>query len=298
MLDALIEKLTKLSIKLEEKISLREYSSFRIGGRGTLGIFPDSIEQLNECVRLCKSENCRYFIVGRGSNILFGDGDIQCAFIFTEKLSRLRVLEDEIYAEAGVSLAALANTAARHGLTGLEFARGIPGSVGGAVFMNAGAYGGAMSDVTVASTALNVESGEVFDVEEHNFGYRHSIYSERKELICLGAKFRLTRGNIDEINQKMSDLALQRREKQPLNLPSAGSYFKRPEGYFAAKLIDDAGLKGMCIGDACVSEKHAGFIVNLGNATAADVLTLEEMIRKEVAERFGVVLEREIIYID
>ena len=184
--------------------------------------------------------------------------------------------------------------AANASLSGLEFARGIPASVGGAVFMNAGAYGGQMSDIVAYTTALDTESGEIIQLTEHSFSYRESIYMKNPALVCLGAELRLRSGDSREINEKMREYTAKRREKQPLEFPSAGSYFKRPEGYFAGKLIEDCGLKGLCVGGAAVSEKHAGFLINLGSATAADVLELEKRVIDTVYEKFGVTLEREV----
>ena len=180
----------------------------------------------------------------------------------------------------------------------MEFASGIPASIGGAVFMNAGAYGGQMSDIVFESIALDKSSGQVMPIRKHAFGYRHSIYMENKDLICIGATLELAYADRDQISEKIKQLAAQRREKQPLEYPSAGSYFKRPEGDFAARLIDACGLKGARVGDAEVSVKHAGFIVNRGNATAKDVLSLEELVRKAVLEQTGISLEREVEFID
>ena len=195
---------------------------------------------------------------------------------------------------AEARLTALANIAARHGLSGLEFAYGIPGLVGGSVYMNSGAYGSQMSAVVEYSDAYDCRSGKVIRIYDHGFDYRKSIYMQNKELVCLGAGFVLNKGCEQEIRALMSANMSARRDKQPLELPSAGSYFKRPEGHFAGKLIEDCGLKGMRVGGAEVSSKHAGFIVNVGGATSADILELEEKIKEIVMSRFGVMLEREV----
>ena len=294
MIFELCKKLDGASVTYIRGISLKQYNSFRIDSKARLGIFPKSSEELARAVSILEECGQRYEICGNCSNILFGDGELDLAIIFTEKLCQIKVDGDVITAEAGVTLSSLASKAAELSLAGLEFAKGIPGSVGGAVFMNAGAYGGEMSDVVLSSVALNRQSGELFTVTDHGFGYRESIYAKHPELVCLSATVRLSKGNKEEINEKMRSFAEQRREKQPLNLPSAGSYFKRPEGSFAGKLIEEAGLKGKRINDACVSEKHAGFIVNLGGARACDILGLEEAVRDEVYKRFGVKLEREV----
>ena len=287
------------NVEYKKGVSLREHSTFRIGGVGELGIFPASGNKLSVALQACKSENIPFRIIGKGSNLLFSDGITQGAFIFTERMTGITVSNELITAEAGASLAALSSKAAENSLEGLEFAKGIPGSVGGAVYMNAGAYGGEISQSLVSSVAYNTETGKtiVLSADEHNFAYRHSIYMENP-LVCLEATFRLEAGDKTEIESKMREYAHLRREKQPLEFPSAGSYFKRPEGHFAGKLIEDCGLKGLSVGDAAVSEKHAGFIVNLGNATAEDVLTLEEKIKKAVHEKYGVTLEREVRKVD
>ncbi len=283
-----------LYIECKQNIPLSEYSSFRIGGVGEIGIFPKTREELAKCISVLKEKGKAYRIIGNGSNILFGDGNIEGAFIFTEKLKDISLNGNKIFAEAGASLSALASLAAENQLTGLEFAKGIPGSVGGGAYMNAGAYGGALSDIVEYSIALDVQNGSFLKIYDHGFGYRKSIYMENSDLVCVGVGFSLSEGDKTEINEKMKAFAISRREKQPLNLPSCGSYFKRPEGSFAGKLIEDAGLKGYRIGDAAVSEKHAGFIVNLGNATAEDVLRLEEYVKERVFSLFGVELEREV----
>ncbi len=277
-----------------EDIPLSRHSSFRIGGVGELGVFPKSREELILC--LSRAWRCQtpFYVIGKGSNILFGDGRLRGIFIFTERLSGIEIKDGHINAESGATLAAAAARAAEHSLTGLEFARGIPGSIGGAVFMNAGAFGGQMSDVVAASTAFNCESGELLSLSEHEFSYRESIYINDPRLICISAELKLSEGDPAEIAEKMRDLSERRRQKQPLELPSAGSYFKRPEGSFAGKLIEDCGLKGLRVGSAAVSEKHAGFIVNLGSATASEVLELESRVIDAVYKKFGVILEREV----
>lgn len=291
------ERIAKNGIAVKYDINLKRYSSFRIGGIGAVAIYPNSPRQAVECIDLLVSASAEFTVIGKGSNILFGDGYVDRAFVFTEGISELDLDGSCINAGAGVSLAALSVFAADNSLSGFEFARGIPGSLGGAVFMNAGAYGGDMSDIVVSSTAYDITNGDVIEVTDHAFGYRSSVYMNNEKLICLGCKMSLKPADKDEIRNKMSEYTVLRKEKQPLNLPSAGSYFKRPCGDFAARLIDEAGLKGMRIGDACISEKHAGFIVNLGEATAEQVIALEEHVRNTVYAKFGIELEREVRFI-
>ena len=269
-------------------------SSFKIGGYCTVAVFPKDTSELVWALNALKKSGIRTEIIGKGSNILFSDGRIDAALIFTSKMSGCEINGVNLFADCGASLSAISRACADKGLSGLEFACGIPGSIGGAVYMNAGAYGGCIADVLTLSTAYDRKSGEIKELEEHSFDYRHSIYMDDPDLVCLGARFKLIEGDADVIKAKNAELLDQRRQKQPLNLPSAGSYFKRPEGYFAAKLIDDLGLKGARVGGAAVSEKHAGFIVNLGGATFDDVMRLEEIVKNAVIENFGVELCREV----
>ena len=294
MRDELLKFFEKNGVEYRVDVNLKERSTFRIGGICALGLFPDSVEKAALCIRELRKMEEPFFIVGRGSNILFGDGVTERALIFTERLRGISREGNTVYAEAGVTLASLAAFAAKEDLCGLEFAAGIPGSVGGAVYMNAGAYGGEMSGVVSRSVAYDSARGKMLDVVDHGFGYRRSVYMDNADLTCLAAEFSLTEGDGEQIRGRMRELAAKRREKQPLEYPSCGSYFKRPEGHFAGKLIEDAGLKGARVGGACVSEKHAGFIVNLGGATAEDVLKLEALVTETVREKFGVTLEREV----
>ena len=288
------EALDRLGIPYRRTMSLKPLSTFRIGGTAELVLLPDSGEQLADTVRLLRQAEVRMEILGNGSNVLFGDGLLEGALILTKGMDACRVEGTQVIAEAGVSLATLANTAAQASLTGLEFVRGIPGTVGGALTMNAGAYGGAMSDVTVKGLALNARTGKRMELTDHSYGYRESVYLSNPDLICLRGEFSLREGDRGVIDDTMRSFATQRKEKQPLEYPSAGSYFKRPAGHFAGKLIEDCGLKGHTVGGAQIYRKHAGFIINLGDATADDVLRLEEFVRGEVFRRFGVTLEREV----
>lgn len=292
-----IDALDRSKIEYLLDLSLREYSSFHIGGIGEIGIFPKSVKEMSQTVEILREYSKKYHVIGNASNILFSDGKMDRVFVFTEGMSKIERTGDEIYAEAGAQLSSVAVCAMMNSLGGLEFAGGIPGSVGGGIFMNAGAYGGAISDVLVSSDAIDVKNGEIINITEHEFGYRESIYSKNDNLICLGGRFKLSFCPSSDIKAKMKEFARSRIEKQPLRYPSAGSYFKRPSGHFAGKLIEDCGLKGYRVGDAAISEKHAGFIINLGNATAADVLKLEEYVKERVLAEFGVELEREVRYI-
>ena len=231
--------------------------------------------------------------------MLFADDGYRGAIIFTKNMKEIFCDGKKIIAECGALLSSIANLARDNSLCGLEFARGIPGSVGGAVAMNAGAFGDEIKDVLISSRALDTSNGEIISIDKdnNNLGYRRSIYTENKNLICLSAVFELNTGDVSEIDSKMRQNSILRREKQPLEYPSGGSFFKRPAGNFAGKLIEDSGLKGVSIGGAQVSTKHAGFIINTGNATASDVMELADLVAQTVFEKFGVKLEREVIYI-
>ena len=281
-----------IGYKLDLSVALR--SSFKIGGRVALALFPNTSEQLSAAVTALYGAGVKHEIIGNGSNMLFAFDYYDGAFVFTEKLNKCDIYEEYIACGAGVSLAYLANLAAKSSLSGLEFAYGIPALLGGAVCMNAGAHGGQMSDVVIHSVALDKKTGNISRIDDSDFGYRQSAYTKDPDLVCLGATLKLTRGTESEIRARMAENIRQRKEKQPLELASAGSYFKRPEGHFAGKLIEDCGLKGFSVGGAQVSEKHAGFIVNLGSADWREVLELEKIIKERVASTFGVTLEREV----
>lgn len=274
---------------------MKNHTSFRIGGPAEVIVYPGTQDQCAEIVRMCRSAGLPLFVLGKGSNLLVSDRGLRGVVLCTDLLCNL-VVENGTYirAGAGASLKDAALFALQNGLSGLEFAHGIPGSVGGAVYMNAGAYDGEMSDV-VRSTAYIDESGELRVVEGdgHAFGYRKSVFSGRGCLITETV-MALRPGRREDIAARVEELLSRRCEKQPLDMPSAGSVFKRPPGHFAGKLIGDCGLGGYTIGGAQVSEKHCGFIVNRGGATAKDVMMLIEHIKKTVRERFGVELECEI----
>lgn len=291
------ELLSAKEIKFTENELLAPHSTFRIGGEARLAAMPDTTEQIIDAVSAAKEAGLDFTVIGNGSNVLFSDKGFDGLVIFTRNADSVVIKGKRVIADAGAPFTKLAVTVKNAGLTGLEFAYGIPGSVGGAVYMNAGAYNGEASQVVASSMAYDDLTGEVRMIsrEEHNFGYRTSVYSQNRDrLTVLSAEFELKEGDSAAIWDTMQDLMRRRREKQPLEYPNAGSVFKRPQGYFVGKLITDAGLKGYTIGGAQVSEKHAGFIVNIGGATAEDVLRLVEHIQKTVQSQFGVMLECEI----
>ena len=298
------EQLPQLSLLQDEP--MKKHTTFRIGGPADYYAEPD-VSQISKLIEIAKACDMPVTVIGNGSNLLVGDKGIRGLVIGIGKgLSEIDVTEavaqqstvqgngHVITAGAGAILAAVAAKAAEASLSGLEFASGIPGSVGGAVVMNAGAYGGEIKDVLIDATVLTAE-GKLKTVtrDELDLSYRHSIDPE-KGYIVLSARFRLTPKPKDEIKSYMAELRTKRVEKQPLEYPSAGSTFKRPEGYFAGKLIMDAGLRGYSVGDAQVSQKHCGFVVNKGEATAADVLTLIKDVQETVLKQFGVKLEPEV----
>ncbi len=293
---------TALGCTITENAPMAAHTTFKIGGPADLLIdLPDGTAAA-EILRLCKQENIPYLFIGNGSNLLVGDKGIRGAVLRLAERDATPVLQPElgegvIYAPAGMSLQRLCLFARDHGLSGLEFAFGIPGTVGGAVYMNAGAYGGCMADVVMLAHCItpNGETG-FLPAEELDMGYRHSALME-KDLIVTGATLQLKPGDKNTIWSEMKDLLGRRREKQPLEYPSAGSFFKRPEGYFAGALIEQAGLKGFSVGDAQVSEKHAGFVINRGAATAADMLELCRQVQTKIMEKDGVLLEPEVRFI-
>lgn len=277
---------------------MSKHTSFRIGGRADMMVYPTRRRELRDLIELCKNEGIEWVALGNGSNVLVSDAGIRGLVIMTDRLSRVTFREDgTVEAWAGAPLARVANLAKNYSLTGLEFAYGIPGSVGGAVYMNAGAYNRQMCNVIEETEYITTDGGmKMIYGDEHNFGYRTSFFKENGGVI-VRTVMRLSEGNMEDIAAKMQEYTTARNEKQPLDKPSAGSVFKRPEGYFAGKLIEDAGLKGVSVGGAQVSPKHAGFIVNTGGATCKDVLTLIDKIKSEVLRQFGVELHEEIQFI-
>lgn len=299
-IENLVEIVRAKGIECQTDMPMAPLSSFKIGGSCALAIFPSDRDQLAYAVREAIKEDVKYTVVGKASNVLFSDDGYDGMVIFMYHMNCIYDKENTIFAEAGVPLGLLASYAMKQSLTGLEFTYGIPGSVGGALFMNAGAYGGEMSDVTVTSEYYDpiTDTFGSFTGDEHKFSYRNSIYATRKELIILGGAFELEDGDQDEIRELMNENMRKRRDSQPIECPSAGSAFKRPKDGYAAQMIDECGLKGFSIGDAAISEKHAGFIINKGDATSEDVKRLMEEVRTRVYNKFGVMLENEIKYIE
>lgn len=271
------------------------HTTFKIGGTADYFLQPTTLEEIRHAMKVCKEENLPYYVIGNGSNLLVTDKGYRGAIIQIYKNYDFVKIEDTIVeAGAGVNLGALAKKIAKNSLQGFEFAAGIPGTLGGALYMNAGAYGGEMKQVVQSVTLLN-EQGEIETLlaKDLEFGYRYSVF-HKKNYIALSARMNFEKGKEERIEQEISMLNRKRREKQPLEFPSAGSTFKRPEGYYAGKLIMDAGLKGYTIGGACVAEKHCGFVINKENATFEDVQKLIEHVQKVVYEKFGVHLEQEV----
>ena len=278
--------------------AMSQHTTFKIGGPADYFLMPDKGEDVGRVIKICKEKEIPYFILGNGSNLLVGDGGYRGAVIqIYRNMSSVTVEGNEITAQAGALLSAVAAAAKNASLTGFEFAGGIPGTIGGAVVMNAGAYGGEMKDVLTEVTVMNAE-GDIFTLptEELELGYRTSII-KTAGYIVLEAKIRLKEGDPEVIRETMKDLTIRRTTKQPLEYPSAGSTFKRPEGYFAGKLIMDSGLAGYQVGGAQVSEKHCGFVINAGGATARDVRTLMDNVRDIVYKKYGVTLEPEVKFL-
>lgn len=294
-MEDIYEKLKKITneknILVDEPMS--KHTTFRTGGNADFYITPDSIDELEEILKIDRN----IFIIGNGSNLLVSDKGIRGIVISLKKLNKFEIKDEIITVDAGTQIGKLANAAAENGLSGLEFACGIPGTLGGAIFMNAGAYGGEIKDILISSTYLDKKTLEIKTIKEHDFKYRSSIYAETLDAIILSATLKLNYGIKEEIYAKMQENMQSRNSKQPVNMPCAGSTFKRQEGIIAAKLIDEAGLKGYKIGGAEVSTLHAGFVINSGNATSKDILDLIEYIKKKVKEKYDVELEPEVKFI-
>lgn len=287
----------RILVKQDEPMCL--HTSFRIGGLVRLYIVCPTVSALITVIRLCSETDMPYLILGNGTNVLFDDSGYDGAVITTAAMQSITREGNTLVCDAGVSLTAASKTALRYGLTGLEFAHGIPGTCGGAVVMNAGAYDGECAAVLAESTYLDTENGKMYTIPKaaHDFGYRQSVYKTYPNRVVLSVTWSLMPGDPDLIREKIDDFMNRRIAKQPLEYPSAGSVFKRYPGYFSAKLIEEAGLKKYRIGDAEVSEKHAGFIINRGHATAADVRALIDHIIETIYRDKGIRIEREVLYL-
>lgn len=275
-------------------VPMSEHTYFKVGGPADIMVTPYTKDKVIEVINLCKSENMPYIIIGNGSNLLVRDGGIRGVVIKLSALNNIIVNEEDVIADSGALLADVSKKALEFSLTGFEFACGIPGSVGGAVFMNAGAYDGELCNVISEALVID-ENGnlKVLNNSELELGYRTSAVMTNGYVV-IQAKFKLKKGLYEKIKGRIDELTARREDKQPLEYPSAGSTFKRPTGHFAGKLIQDAGLKGFCIGGASVSEKHSGFIINKDNATANDILSLIEHVQKTVKDMFHVDLSPEV----
>ncbi|WP_408625488.1 UDP-N-acetylmuramate dehydrogenase [Crassaminicella thermophila] len=289
----LIEKIKAKNILKDEP--MYKHTSFKIGGPTDLMVLPYSIEEVKHAIKVCKEYDVDYYIMGNGSNLLVRDKGIRGVVIkIAENFNKVEINGNEVTAQAGVLLSVLSNIVANKSLKGFEFASGIPGTLGGAVAMNAGAYGGEIKDVLVGATVIDDKGNIIYlNNESLELGYRESII-QRKGFVVLEVKMQFEKGDYSEIKEKIKDFTQRRTTKQPLSLPSAGSTFKRPPGYYAGKLIEDAGLKGVRVGGAQVSTLHSGFIVNVDKATAEDVILLMELVQKTVRDKFGVLLNPEV----
>ena len=291
--DELEKVLGRQKVLLQEP--MKKHTTFRVGGPADYFVMPETKDEIRRIITVCRECGTPFYIIGNGSNLLVSDKGYRGVIIqLYKEMSKIETEGNVIRAEAGASLARVANAALEAGLTGFEFASGIPGTLGGACVMNAGAYGGEMKDVLLSVTALAAD-GEFLTIPKDRLelGYRTSVFA-RKGYIVVEALLELNEGSKEAIRQKMEELREKRITKQPLEYPSAGSTFKRPEGYFAGKLIQDAGLRGYRVGGAQVSEKHCGFVINCGNASAADVDELMKQVSAKVEEQFGVTLEPEV----
>ena len=298
MKDRLCEIVGEENVLVEEPMN--KHTTFRIGGPADYFVTPNSPEEVALTILFCKQNNLPYYIIGNGSNLLVGDYGIRGVILqvgdhFDQvSFNELENGKVRVTAGAGILLSKLAATIARQSLTGFEYASGIPGTLGGAVTMNAGAYGGEMKHNIVSASVITEEGQfKVLSKEELELGYRTSII-QKKRYVVMEATFEFEEGNPEDIKAKTEELSTKRREKQPLEYPSAGSTFKRPEGYFAGKLIMDSGLRGFQVGNMMVSDKHCGFVINMGNGTATEAMTLIEEVQRRVYEQFGVRLEPEV----
>ncbi len=290
-----ILELEKLNLgKIEKDISLSTLTTYKTGGIAKLVVYPNNINNLKQLLKLIHKHNIKYFILGKGSNTLFSDKEFNGVIIKLDKLNNFKIKETEIYVESGMILSKLVQASVKNELTGLEFAIGIPGTIGGAIYMNAGAYGNNMSNIVKSVIVLNEKLQiEEIPLEKLKFDYRYSIFQANKNLICVAANIKLEHGNHDEIASKIKENLLKRKNSQPLEYPSAGSVFRNPEGNYAGKIIEELGLKGKNIGGAEISTKHANFIINKNNASSSDILNLIKLVQKEVKDKYKIDLKLE-----
>lgn len=290
-----ILELEKLNLeKIEKDISLSTLTTYKTGGIAKLVVYPNNINNLKQMLKLIHKYNIKYFILGKGSNTLFSDKEFNGVIIKLDKLNNFKIKQTEIYVESGMILSKLVQASVKNELTGLEFAIGIPGTIGGAIYMNAGAYGNNMSNIVKSVIVLN-EKFQIKEIplEKIKFDYRYSIFQDNKNLICVAANIKLEHGNHDEIASKIKENLLKRKNSQPLEYPSAGSVFRNPEGNYAGKIIEELGLKGKNIGGAEISTKHANFIINKNNASSSDILKLIKLVQKEVKDKYKIDLKLE-----
>ena len=298
--DKIYDYAKSIGCQAQRDVPMSKYTTFRIGGNAAVMLTPTTDEQLASIIKKCKEENIKPFIIGNGSNMLISDKGLDTVVInMCRPDPKIELVNgDTVVCDAGATMSKVCNFALENGLTGLEFAFGIPGSAGGAAYMNAGAYGGGMKDVLVECRHIDCDGNfGSLKGDELGLAYRTSAY-EHNGYIITTLVMKLSKGNKDEIRAKMQELLQRRKDKQPLEYPSAGSTFKRPEGYFAGALIEECGLKGYSVGGAQVSEKHAGFVINKGSATAKDVLDLIKYIQDKVFSEKGVMLEPEVRLIE
>ncbi len=293
----LLDFLIQNSIDFFENISLKDFGTFKIGGNARLVCMPNSTTQVSEIIKYCYENSVDYITIGRGSNVVFSDDGVKSLLIKTDKIDLIEKSDDVFTFGAGVMLARASRYSVDCGYKGMEFAYGIPGSVGGALFMNAGAYGGEMSQIVCYAEYVDDRGNIcVIDKKSLDFGYRHTFFSDKKYIVT-SVSFKLSKGNKADSEKLIKEFQDARKSKQPLEYPSAGSVFKRPEGHFAGKLIQDSSLGGYTIGGAQVSTKHCGFIINVGDATCSDVKKLIAHIQKTVKQNYNIDLECEIRFI-
>jgi UDP-N-acetylmuramate dehydrogenase len=291
-IDDLNNILGKENISIDEP--MKNHTSFKVGGPADILVTPKNYEEVVKIIKFCNQKNLPYYIIGRGSNLLVKDGGFRGVIIKLTSLNNIQVLDEKIIAQGGADLSAVSDEALKHSLTGFEFACGIPGTVGGAVTMNAGAYNGEISQVIESALVVDKKGNLItLNKDELELGYRISAI-QKYEYTVLEATFKLTKGEYNKIKERIDDLTRKRQEKQPLEYPSAGSTFKRPEGYFTGKLIEESNLKGYTIGGAQVSEKHAGFVINKNNATAEDIINLIKHIQNTIKIKYNVELQPEV----